>query len=85
MVTLLGDPDVVKQIEDGETNWKWIKGTDQSGQELFFSVETCGEDTEYIYNYTEDDATEIFDWAEMDEILEYVQRFGEYVQQTHKS
>jgi len=78
---MLGDPDIVEQTEEGETNWKWLKGTDESGQELFFSVETCSSESEYMYNYTEDDDTEICDWTEMDEILLYAQRFLKYVQQ----
>ena len=84
LIKVLGKPDIVEETEEGETNWKWFKGTDQRGQELFFSVETCGEDTEYMYNYTEDDDTEIHDWAEIDEIFEYAQRFLEYVQQINK-
>lgn len=81
LIKVLGEPDERKQDEDGNTIWKWNKGTDQSGQELFFSVETCSSDSEYMYNYTEDDDTEIYDGAEMDEILLYAQRFLKYVQQ----
>lgn len=79
MTNVLGEPDIITKNEEGDTVLRWSKGTDQSGQELFFSVETGSSDSEYWYNYTEDD-TEIGDWTEIDDGLIYAQRFMKYVQ-----
>lgn len=82
LIKVLGEPDIITKNEEGDTVLRWNKGTDRSGQELFFSVETGSSDSEYWYNYTEDDDTEIGDWGEIDDILIYAQRFLKYVQQT---
>ena len=85
LIALLGDPDVCKKDEDGVTVWKWIKGKDQQGQVLSFSVETCSSDSEYMYSYTEDDDTEICDYGDMEEILLYAKDFLKYVSQVNRS
>ena len=85
LIALLGDPDVCKQDDEGNTVWKWLKGNNQDGQELFFSVETCSSDSEYMYTYTEDDETEICDFGDMEQILLYAKGFLKYVSQVNRS
>lgn len=75
---LLGEPDSHKTSSEGKS-WTWLKGKDQDGHDLFFSIETTDDDNEYEYSYTSDDITEINDFADLDEILVYAQEFLKYV------
>lgn len=73
LIELLGEPDVHKVGSEGES-WTWFKGKD-----LFFTVESTDDENEYDYSYTADDITEISDFADLDDILEYAKEFLQYV------
>ena len=84
LIALLGDPDLCKKDEDGDTLWIWKKGKNQHGQDLNFSIETCLPSFEYMYSYIEDDDTEICDFGDMEDILLYAKKFLKYVSQVNR-
>ena len=78
LIELLGEPNENKTNSEYES-WKWIKGKDQRGSDLIFLVETTDDANEYAYSYTADDDTEIYEFADLDDILVYAKEFLQYV------